>query len=69
MISFEPLWNTMQNKGITTYALVNKHGMSWETISRMKHNKFISTKTLNDICIILNCNVSEVIEFLPEETV
>lgn len=28
MVSYAPLWNTMEQKGITTYALIKKHNIN-----------------------------------------
>ena len=36
MISYEPLFETMQKKGITEYNLIYKQGMSANTIHRIK---------------------------------
>ena len=68
MISYDPFWNTLLAKDITTYELIFKQGISSNTIHRMKHGKAITTKTMDDLCEILNCTVSEIIEYrVPEE--
>lgn len=54
MISYEPLWKTMQIKGATTYTLQVKGGVSSSTIRRMKANESVSTNTLDAICKIVN---------------
>ncbi|MBP3570362.1 MAG: helix-turn-helix domain-containing protein, partial [Clostridia bacterium] len=33
----------------------------------MKHGEAISTKTLDTLCYILDCGVSDIIEFIKEE--
>jgi DNA-binding Xre family transcriptional regulator len=66
MISFAPLWRTMQQKGITTYYIRNKCGdlnVSGATVRRLKSNQSISTNTLDSLCKILKCKLSDVIEF------
>ena len=32
MISYDPLWRTMEVKGITTYVLINKYGIKYWNI-------------------------------------
>ena len=64
MISYEPLYRTMKEKGITTYTLIQKHGVSRSLLDRLKHNKPISTVTLNDLCKILHCNVEDVLVYV-----
>ena len=66
MISYEPLYQTMKKKGISTYKLVNDFGLSRSLLDRLKHNKPISTVTLNDLCNILDCRVEEVMVFTKD---
>lgn len=42
VISYKPLWKTMEQRGITTYALINKYGFNPRTIHNLKHNKSIT---------------------------
>lgn len=67
MISYEPLYKTLKEKGISTYKLINQYGISRSLLDRLKHNKPISTVTLNDLCNILHCRVEEVILFTEDE--
>ena len=61
MISYEPLYKTMKIKGITTYKLINDFGVSRSLLDRLKHNKPISTTTLNDLCTFLDCKVEDIL--------
>ena len=67
MISYRPFWETLKKKEITTYALINKYGISSATIDRMKKGKGISTMKIDDFCRILQCEVSDIIEYQKEE--
>ncbi len=66
MISYEPLYNTMKSKGVSTYKLVNSYGISRSLLDRLKHNKPISTVTLNDLCGILDCRVEDVLKYVRD---
>lgn len=66
MISYEPFWNTLKQSNETTYTLL-KQGVSPSTIQRLRQNQGISTQTLDDICQLLHCKVSDIIEILPNE--
>ena len=66
MISYEPLWRTMKREGATTYTLQNKGGVSSSTIRRIKAGDSISTNTIDALCLLLNCRVEDVIEFVKE---
>ncbi|MBQ8858422.1 MAG: helix-turn-helix transcriptional regulator, partial [Clostridia bacterium] len=61
MISYEPLYKTMKEKGISTYKLINQFGISRSLLDRLKHNKPISTVTLNDLCTYLSCRVEDIL--------
>lgn len=58
---------TLKTKGISTYKLINEYGISRSLLDRLKHNKPISTVTLNDLCNILRCNVEDVIVFTEDD--
>ncbi len=66
MISYAPLWETMKACGATTYTLQVKGGISSSTIRRLKAGDSISTNSLDALCKILNCTISDVIEYLPD---
>ena len=66
MISYEPLWRTMKERGATTYTLQVKGEISSSTIRRLKANESVSTNTLEALCKILNCDLSDIIEYLPD---
>ncbi len=67
MISYQPLWDTMKKQNITTYKLITYYKFSTNTIRRMKHGLCINTKTLNSLCLVLNCRVQDVICFEPSK--
>ena len=66
MISYAPLWKTMKQRGATTYTLEVKGRISSSTIRRLKAGESVSTNTLDALCKILECNVSDVIEFIDD---
>ncbi len=67
MICYDPLWKTMQSRGITTYMLIYKLGFSAYTITRLRRNESITMHTLERLCAILHCTPNDVVAFLPEE--
>jgi len=66
MISYAPFYKTLLDKEITEYNLIFKHGVSANTLHRMKHGAPISTKTLDTLCFILNCGVPDVLEYIED---
>jgi len=70
MISYAPLWETMKKRNATTYTLRNKHefyNISSSTIRRLKNNQSISTNTLDALCGILDCDVQDILVYVPDE--
>lgn len=67
MISYEKLWHTMSERGVTQYALIIKHGVSPSQITRMKRNESVSTHTIEMFCRILDCRVEDIMEYSKEE--
>lgn len=66
MVSYEPLWRMMQEKKVTTYALIQKYGFNPRTINNLKHNKGITVDTLEKLCKALECTPNDILEFTDE---
>jgi DNA-binding Xre family transcriptional regulator len=66
LISYAPLWRTMAERSATTYTLQVKGQISSSTIRRLKAGESVSTNTLDALCKILQCDLADVVEYLPE---
>lgn len=69
MISYKPFYDTLYQKNITEYALIFKHGIPANTLHRMKHGKPITTTTLDTLCFVLDCTVSDVLEYVSPDKI
>ncbi len=67
MISYDPLWKTMKERGATTYTLQVKGQISSSTIRRLKAGDSVSTNTLDALCKILQCDLADIVYYLPDE--
>lgn len=67
MISYAPLWETMRQQKATTYTLQVKGGISSSTIRRLKAGESVSTNTLDALCRLLQCQVTDVLTYVEEE--
>ena len=63
MICSDPLWRTMKEKDVSVYELLEKHKFSHGTYDSIKHNRNVTLNTINQLCEILHCNVSDIIEY------
>ena len=66
MIKFDKLWEVMSKKGVSTYQLREKCGIDSKTIRRLKANDNIETKTINKLCLALNCKLEDIAEYIPD---
>lgn len=67
MIDYSPFWDTLEHSSENWYTLTNKYHMSYSTLHRLKHNKDVSTKTFNDLCRILNCDICNIVRYVPSD--
>lgn len=65
MMSYEPMFRTMQEKGITSYKL-QKMGFNRATYYSIKSGKSVSTNTIEHLCNLLDCRVEDIIEYVRE---
>ena len=67
MIDYSPFWNTLKASDESTYTLIKNYHISSSTIDKLRRNKPLNTTTINDLCRILQCTVSDVMEYVPSE--
>lgn len=67
MITYESFWHMLKASKETTYTLIYKHHISSSTIDRLRKNRPLNTTTLNDLCRIFNCNISDLICYKPSD--
>lgn len=63
MIIYDKLWAVMKAKGISTYRLREDYGFNSKTIAKLRKNENITINTLNKLCTILDCDISEIIQY------
>lgn len=66
MISYDNLWNVMKQRGITQYTLIKKYKVSPGQITRLKRNESVSTHTIDFFCKILDCEVGDIMRYIPD---
>ena len=65
MIIYAAFWNTLKRSGESTYSLIKDHHISSSTIDKLRKNKPLNTTTINDLCRILDCQVQDIMEYIP----
>jgi len=63
MITFDRLWKTMKEKGVSTYQLRETGGIDSKTVRRLRANENVETKTLDRLCAALDCGLEDIAEY------
>lgn len=63
MMVFDPLWDTMKKRGITTYKLITYHNFSRGLVDKLKHNRNVTLETIERLCEILDCEVQDIVQY------
>ena len=66
MITYEPFWKTMKAKNISSYKLEKQYGMTKSMIYKLKHNLNITLATVNELCKMFDCDLLDVIAYIPD---
>ena len=66
-ISYQPLWNTLKERGMRKEDLRLAAGLTTNMIANMGKGEHLSMKTLLRICEALNCEITDVIELVSDE--
>ena len=65
MITYDRLWETMKDKGVSQYQLIKEYGVSSGQLDRLRKNAPVNTYTLDKLCSILDCEIEDVVEYKP----
>ena len=66
-ICYDKLFHLMIDKKISNSQLKDLAGVSANIITRLKRDEYISTESIEKICLALNCVVDDILEFIPEK--
>ncbi|MBR2365937.1 MAG: helix-turn-helix transcriptional regulator [Oscillospiraceae bacterium] len=66
MIVFDRLWQTMKERGISQYKLLNEYHISSGQLDRLRKNGNVNTYTLSQLCTILKCRLEDIAEYQDE---
>ena len=67
MITYDKLWKTMKEKGVSQYTLIKEYHISPGQITRLKRNESVSTHTIETFCRILKCKVEDIMTYKDDE--
>ena len=65
-ISYNKLWKLLIDEGINKTQLRERTKMSSSTMAKMVKNQPVALPILTKICEELNCNIGDIVEFIPD---
>lgn len=63
MIVYDRLWETLKKRNISQYRLIKEYRISSGQLDRLRKNSSVSTYTLNQLCEILDCQLSDIVDY------
>jgi len=67
MISYDNLWKVMKEKGISQYTLIKDYHISAGQLTKLRRNESVSIHTIEVFCKILDCQVGDIVTYIPDE--
>lgn len=66
-ISYKKLWKLLIDKDMKKKDLQQVAGISSASVTKLSKNENVNTEILQKICIALNCDISDIMEMLPND--
>lgn len=67
MIRYDRLWVTLKEKNISQYSLIKDYGIDKAQLQRLRDNAVVKTIILNRLCSILECQIEDIMEYVPDD--
>lgn len=68
-VSYKKLFHMLIDRGITNTQLQKMAGYSANITTRLKNDTYISLESIEKICVVLNCGVDDILEFVPNQPI
>lgn len=65
-VSYDKLWKKLIDKKMSRTDLKEKSGISTVSLAKLGKNENLTTAVLVKICNALDCDISEIMEVIPE---
>ena len=67
-ISYKKLWKLLIDKDMMKKDLQQLSGVSSASITKLGKNENVNTDILQKICTALECDISDIMEMVPDKT-
>lgn len=66
-MNYKPLWKLLIDRDMTRSQLRELAGISTRALAKLGKNEDVSTDVLRKICSVLNCSLSDIVEFTTDQ--
>lgn len=66
-VSYKKLWKILIDKDMLKKDLQSAAGISWSSVTKMSKGENVSMEVLMKVCKTLNCDISDILEFIIDE--
>ncbi len=67
MITYDRLWQTMKQRGVSQYDLYTYYNVNRSQLNRLRRNENVEVNTIDKLCNILQCRVEDIMEHFPDD--
>ena len=65
--SYKKLWKILVDKEMSKGDLHKATGLSSSTMTKLRRSEDVSMEALMEICIVLDRNIGDIVEFVPDD--
>ena len=65
-VSYNNLWKLLIDRGMNKTELKEASGISFNVMARMGKNETVSLESLEKICMVLNCNIGDIMDITTQ---
>ena len=66
-VDYSKLWKVLIDKKMNKSQLKAAAHISTNAVAKLGKNESVSLDTLEQICVALECNIEDIIDFIPNE--
>lgn len=67
--SYKKLWKILIDKEMSKADLHKATGLSSSTMTKLRRSEDVSMEALRKICIVLDCNIADIVEFIKDDVI
>ena len=66
-VTYNKLWHLLLDRGMKKKDLKEAAGLTGHTMLKLRKDQDITTETIGKICKALGCEMTDIMEFVPDE--